>query len=383
MIPRILRHTILSHLKESRKVLLLFGARQVGKTTLLKLLIKPDSTSTLWINADQVKYHEALSGRDLLKIREVIGDHSLVVIDECQNIPDIGMNLKIIYDEMPDVKVIATGSSSLDLAQAAKEPLTGRAISYNLFPVSVQELLLSNTVFQVKSELPQYLLYGMYPEILTIRGAENKKKHLRELVSSYLYKDVLMLSNIRHSDKIHKLLQLLAYQTGNLVSVHELGKTLGMSHDTVATYIDLLEKGFIIQRLSGLSKNPRKEVSKMDKIYFTDVGIRNALIEDFNSIDIRSDVGHLWENFLIMERLKYRHYNHIHGKVWFWRTYSGAELDLVEQRDGKFFGFEIKWKKSKSRPPEKWLKGYRKSSYEVIDKENFVYFVSDKQMIEE
>jgi uncharacterized protein len=376
MIDRLLEHKILSHLEQSRKICLLFGARQVGKTTLLKSVVKNLHQPVLWINADQVTYHDALSSCDLAKIKEVIGNYRLVIIDECQNIPEIGMNLKIIYDEMPGVKVIATGSSSPALADKTREPLTGRALTYKLYPVSIQELLQTDTVFDIKTGLSRYLVYGMYPEILTIQGAQNKTMHLRELVSSYLYKDVLKLSNIKHSDKIHKLLQLLAYQIGSLVSVHELSNTLGISHETVSSYIDLLEKGFIIQRLSGLSKNPRKEVSKMDKIYFTDVGIRNALIEDFNPIDIRPDIGNLWENFLFIERQKYCHYNNIHGKTWFWRTYSGAELDLIEQRDGKLFGFELKWKDRKRKPPEKWIRGYNNASFEVINRENFIQFVS-------
>ena len=377
MIPRSLADNLKNQLKANSKIILLLGPRQVGKTTLLAELAREMDDDILWINADLKKYHQALSSQDLNAINELLGNYKFVIIDEAQNIPNIGINLKIIYDELSDVKVIATGSSSLELSGKTKEALTGRSRTFRLFSISIDELLRTKqTPLDIIESLPVYLTFGMYPEVLTTKGAENKKAHLQELVSAYLYKDVLQLSNIKYSDKIHKLLQLLAYQIGNLVSIQEIAQALQMSHETVTAYIDLLEQGFIIQRLSGFSNNPRKEVSKMNKIYFTDVGIRNSLIENFSDIEIRNDIGSLWENFIFMERKKYLNYNSTQGKSYFWRTYSGVELDLIEQRDGKLYGYEIKWGGRKKRPPKKWLEHYENSSYDIINKENFLKFVA-------
>lgn len=376
MIPRSLTGAIKQALEERRKIIVVYGPRQVGKTTLVKEVLKGHSGKILEVNADLVRYRETLSSQDLSKMMELIGDNDLIFIDEAQNVPNIGINLKILFDSLPALKIIVTGSSSFELANQVKEPLTGRTMTFRLYPLSIGELSALYTPFEIKEQLESYLLYGMYPEVLQLTGKEAKVSHLQELSSAYLYKDVLQLSGIKHSDKIHKLLKLLALQLGSLVSLHELGKSLGMSHETVNHYIDLLEKGFILFRLSGFSRNPRKEITKMNKIYFYDTGIRNVLADNFNPPTYRQDTGALWENFLIAERRKKIEYQRLYGSTYFWRTYSGAELDYVEERDGQLLGFEFKWKATKGKAPATWMETYDNTSYELINRENFLGFVA-------
>jgi uncharacterized protein len=375
MIPRSLTDTIQEAMESRRKIIIVYGPRQAGKTTLVKEVLRTLPYKSLEVNADLIKYREVLSSQDLSKMMELIGNNELIFIDEAQNIPNIGINLKILYDSLPDLKIIVTGSSSFELANQVQEPLTGRTMTFRLYPISIVELSALHTPFELKDQLENYLLYGMYPEVLQLNGKESKISHLQELSSSYLYKDILQLSGIKHSDKIHKLLKLLALQTGSLVSLHELGKSLGMSHDTVGHYIDLLEKGFVIFRLSGYSRNPRKEITKMNKIYFYDTGIRNILADNFNPLAYRQDTGALWENFLIAERRKKIEYRQMYGSYYFWRTYSGAELDYVEERDGQLKGYEFKWKSANSKAPASFLETYDNASFELINRENFLEFV--------
>ena len=375
MIPRAIAAQIKDDLIHLHKIILLYGPRQVGKTTLVKGLLSELPIKKLEINADQLKYNEVLSSRDLTKMQELIGDNELLFIDEAQNIPNIGINLKILHDSLPGLKIIATGSSSFDLANQVQEPLTGRTRTYRLYPIAVQELQNQYTTFQLQDQLEQFLTYGMYPEVLQIKGGQAKQDHLLELTTSYLYKDVLQLSSIKHSDKVHKLLKLLALQAGSLVSLHELGKALEMSHETVNAYIDLLEKGFILFRLSGFSRNPRKEITKMNKIFFYDNGIRNSLAANFQPLEYRQDTGALWENFLIAERYKKIAYQRLYGSSYFWRTYNGVELDYLEEKDGLLHGFEFKWKSAKRKAPSSWLETYDTASYQLINRENFLEFV--------
>jgi predicted AAA+ superfamily ATPase len=262
------------------------------------------------------------------------------------------------------------------LANHITEPLTGRTQTFQLFPISIQELRKSYTPFEIKENVSNYLLYGMYPEVIQTASVNGKIKLLYELTSAYLYKDVLQLTNIKHSDKIHKLLKLLASQIGNLISMNEIGNTLQMTNETVNHYIDILEKGFIIFRLSGYDGNIRKEITKMNKVYFYDLGIRNALIDSFNSLEIRQDTGALWENFILIERMKKNVYADIFNKKYFWRTYSGAEIDYVEVKDGTLHGYEIKWKNNKVKQPKSWLETYSNTTFQVINNENFIDFVS-------
>lgn len=375
MIQRLLQNKIITSINANRKITVVYGARQVGKTTLIQKVLKKLSYKTLVINADLLKYNAVFSSRDLNKMKEVIDDNELLFIDEAQSIPNIGINLKILHDNLPNLKIIVTGSSSFELANKIKEPLTGRTQTYYLYPISVGELRNSHSIFELKDQIPYYLQYGMYPEIIQMKSRTEKIKHLQELTSAYLYKDVLQLAAIKHSDKIYKLLQLLAFQIGNLVSMHEIGKTLQISHETVNHYIDLLEKGFIIYRLSGYSGNLRKEVTKMNKIYFFDLGIRNALIENFNSLEMRQDVGQLWENFIINERIKKNSYQDFFTNQYFWRTYSGAEIDYIESHSGILDAYEIKWNTKKHSVPKTWIETYKNATYKQIDKNNFLDFI--------
>ncbi|MEZ4988508.1 MAG: ATP-binding protein [Saprospiraceae bacterium] len=375
MIQRSLTETIETALAERRKIIVLYGPRQVGKTTLVQEILRENPYKRLIINADLVKYRETLSSQDLSKMMELIGDNELIFIDEAQNIPNIGINLKILHDSLPNLQIIVTGSSSFELANQVQEPLTGRTMTFRLYPISIGELRNNLTPFDIKDQLESYLRYGMYPEVLQLPTPEAKMAHLQELASAYLYKDVLQLSGIKHADKIHKLLKLLALQVGSLVSLHELGKSLGMSHETVGHYIDLLEKGFILFRLSGYSRNPRKEITKMSKIYFYDTGIRNVLTDNFNNLDYRTDTGALWENFLIAERRKKIEYQRLYGSTYFWRTYAGAELDYIEERNGQLEGYEFKWKAKKRKAPSSWSGDYPDATYSCIDRDNFLAFV--------
>lgn len=376
LIQRSIQNDLAKALQQQNKIVIIYGARQVGKTTLVRQLLKGLPYRSLYVNADLQQYQRALSSRNLELMKELIGKNELLFIDEAQNITDIGINLKILHDSLPELKIIATGSSAFELANQTKEPLTGRTRTFKLYPIAVQELSEGNTPLELKAKLEQYMLYGMYPEVLNIQGADEKIAHLRELASAYLYKDVLELSGVQHSDKIYRLLQLLALQIGSEVSIHELAKSLGLSQPTVDRYIDLLEKGFILFRLSGFSRNLRKEITKKKKIFFFDLGVRNVLVENFNPLTARQDVGALWENFLVAERMKKIAYDQLYGRTHFWRTHTGAELDYVEERNGRLHGYEFKWKPKKRRPPKAWLETYPQATYDTVDQDNFLNFVA-------
>jgi len=375
MIGRTLETELKDALLLSGKIIVLFGPRQVGKTTLIEKILSESKLTFLQINADEQKYANAFGKADLRSMLEVIDGRQILFIDEAQNIPDIGLNLKILFDTRKDLKIIISGSSSLDLAGKIKEPPTGRTRTYQLFPVSLRELRTLQTVFDLKERLPEFLVYGMYPEVLTIQRKEEKSKHLDELASSYLYKDVLRLNNIRYSDKLYKLLQLLALQTGSLVSVVKIANALDLSSETVSNYIDLLEKSFVLFRRTGYSRNKAKEISKMDKIYFYDNGIRNALLQNFTPWELRNDKGALWENFVINERMKNNIYDKKLVRSYFWRTYNGTEIDIVEEENGKLSAFELKANNKITGIPPSWMQDYPDSSFQVINLENWTDFL--------
>lgn len=377
MIPRFLEHTLRDRLLQSGKVLILYGARQVGKTTLVKKIISNLEGRVLEINADRQPFSEILSSRDFEKLKGLVSGYQFVFIDEAQRIPDIGINLKILHDNLPDMKIIVTGSSSLDLANRIKEPLTGRTWTYRLYPFSVSEWQNYEhlNTLEIQMKLEEWMRFGMYPEIHQFENFKDKRQYLEELTGAYLYKDILALANIRYPEKLRQLLKLLAFQIGSEVSIHELAISLQVNRETVINYIDLLEKAFVIFKLSGFSRNLRKEVTSMDKIYFYDLGVRNALIENFNPLDSREDTGSMWENFLLVERRKKMEYERIFANTYFWRTYSGAELDYIEERDGNLYGFEFKWKPKKGKAPATWLETYQNASYQLINRESFASFI--------
>jgi predicted AAA+ superfamily ATPase len=372
MIRRSIQNKLEKEIREGRKVILLFGARQVGKTTLVQQLLANLPYRALSINADELRFINVLSSRDLRQLRDLTGGYELLFIDEAQRIPEIGLNLKLMADNIPNLRIIVTGSSTLHLASKTREPLTGRAWSHTLYPITFSELAHHYNAFELADMLPERMIYGSYPDIFSMDGREAKRDYLRNLTSSYLYKDILEIGRIRHSSKLRDLLKLLAFQIGQEISLNELGTQLGMSKDTVAGYIDLLEQSYVLFRLGGFSRNLRKEVSKRDKIYFWDVGVRNTIIGNLNPLSERNDAGHLWENLMISERRKWLAYQGALGSVYFWRTYGGAEVDMVEEREGKLFGFEYKWGGKRPRPPKSFLGAYPEATFTVVTPENFL-----------
>ncbi len=375
-IKRNLLSILKNELIETNKGLVIYGPRQVGKTTLVNDLLSEFQLKTLVLNGDQRgEWWELLTSRELSKLSLLVSGYEIVFIDEAQRIPEIGLSLKIILDNFPKLKVIVTGSSSLDLASRISEPLTGRIYSYKLFPISQGELRITNTPYEMETQIEERLIYGSYPEIFSLEGTLAKSKYLQNLVDTYLYKDLLEFGDIRNSSKIRDLLKRLAFQIGNQVSLSELGNSLEINKATVDRYIDLLEKSFIIFRLSGFSRNLRKEVTKMDKIYFYDTGVRNAIIGNLNSLNNRDDVGKLWENFLITERMKKLQYGQKIFSLYFWRLSSGAEMDLIEETGGKLHGFEFKYGKKIAKPPKSWTIGYPKATTALINQDNWQEFV--------
>lgn len=375
LIPRALVDIIQEKLASSNKGVVVYGTRQVGKTTLINEIVKNLNLKVLTINGDQNRFIDIISSRDLGKIKSLVEGYELLFIDEAQRIPEIGLNLKIILDNLPDLKVLVTGSSSLDLASKISEPLTGRVWSYRLFPISFLELSGKSNSAELDAQLEERLVYGSYPEVFSMVGEVRKREYLQNLSDAYLYKDLVEFGDIKNSSKIRDLLKLLAFQVGSQVSLSEIGGSLGMSKDTVSRYIDLLEKSYIIFRLKGLSRNLRKEVSKMDKVYFYDLGVRNILIDNLKPLKDRNDVGQLWENFLMNERMKLLSYKQDYASIYFWRTYTGAELDYVEEKGGELLGCEFKFGEKTVREPLGWKNTYSNSKFLPVNRKNYLDFI--------
>ncbi len=366
----------LHKLLQKGKVVVIYGPRRCGKTTLLKAFLKSYKEKFLMVSGEDINVQNYLSSQNIEKLKNFVGEVKLLVIDEAQKINKIGLNLKLIVDHIEDISIIATGSSAFDLAKNIGEPLTGRKVTLKLYPFSQIELNAIENSLQTDSLLESKLIYGLYPEVILSTNNEFRQRYLKELIESYLYKDILELDGIRHSGKIIKLLQLLAFQIGKEVSFNELGTQLGMSKNTIDRYLNLLEKTFVIQRLNGFSRNLRKEITKNPRFYFIDIGIRNALINNFNTIDMRNDIGELWENYIIMERFKKQEYFSLFTNNYFWRTYNKNEIDLVEEHNGELHGYEIKWKSKKSKPPALWKSTYPTAEYKEINSNNYLEFIS-------
>ena len=358
------------------KVIVIYGARRTGKTTMLQQFLKDIDEPYLLVSGEDVTVQGYLASQSIEKLSAFIGANRLLVVDEAQKVPNIGANLKLIVDHIPEIRVVATGSSSFDLARSVGEPLTGRKTSLKLFPLAQLEIGQIEQRHQTDANLESRLIYGAYPEVVLTNDNRAREQYLREIVASYLYKDVLELDGIRHATKISRLLQMIALQIGKEVSYTELGTGLGMSKNTIERYLDLLEKAFVIQKLSGFSRNLRSEITKNSRYYFLDNGIRNALINNFNPLDLRNDVGELWENYLVMERLKKQEYLLEHANNYFWRTYSQKEIDFVEEREGQLFGFEMKWGASVGKPPKEWLKAYPNATWQIINRQNYLELIS-------
>jgi uncharacterized protein len=356
--------------------LIIFGPRQAGKTTLLKNFLSQTNYRYRFEVGDDIRTQHILSSPDLHHLQEFIGDVELLVIDEAQNIPDIGKTLKLLVDNTANLKIIATGSSSFELAGQVGEPLTGRKKTLTLYPVSQIELKTQLSIYDLKQQLPNFLIYGSYPQILTANDFTAKRELLFELMGSYLLKDILTLDSIKNSKILLDLLRLLAFQLGKEVSHAELAQNLKIDGKTVSRYLDVLEKSFVIYNLRGFSRNLRKEITKKSKYYFYDNGIRNAIISNFNSLELRNDIGELWENFIVIERIKKQAYTSIHANNFFWRTWDQQEIDFVEEREGKLYGYEIKWKDNRTKIPKDWKANYPEAEFTVINIENYLNFIA-------
>lgn len=356
------------------KVIMLYGPRRSGKTYLSKEILKIHSSENSYFNCEDLNIRQVLERRDLKEMKNFFGEHRIIVLDEAQYIPEIGQALKLFHDTYPETQIIATGSSSFELSNQTGEPLTGRSIQFLLLPISILEV--SNTMnrFELKGNLELFMRFGMYPEVLTGSGEAFATDYLNNLVSQYLYKDILIFEQVKKSDMLIKLLQLLAFQIGSEVSFHELATKLKINTRTVERYIDLLEKTFVIYRLKAFSRNLRKEISKKEKIYFIDLGIRNALINNFNPLTLRTDTGALWENFCMIERRKLNLYAPNKPFMYFWRTNDKKEVDLIEEEGGKLKAFEFKWKETKYKIPKDFIETYE-TPVSVINEMNFMEFL--------
>ena len=357
------------------KALIIFGPRQVGKTTLMEDYLNVTAFKTKKVTGDDLMIHQSLGSRYLDEIKSFCEGYQLIAIDEAQKIPNIGVAIKMMVDQIHGIRVIATGSSSFELAGQLGEPLTGRKTELFLYPVSQLELLNHFNRFELKHNLPDFLIYGSYPLVLTTQGKNAKQRILSEITGSYLFRDILSFERIKSPQLLLDLTRMLAFQIGSEVSVNELSKKLSIDNKTVRKYLELLEKSFILFKLRGYSGNLRKEITKHSKYYFYDNGIRNALIANFNSIDLRNDIGQLWENFLVVERMKKQSYKSIFSNNFFWRSWSGQEVDFIEEREGKLFGYEFKWSADKVKLPKLWLESYPQSTFEIINKENYLDFI--------
>jgi predicted AAA+ superfamily ATPase len=361
---------------QPNKVVVVYGPRRCGKTTLIKKFLETAGEPYLFVTGEDITVREYLESQSLEKLKSFVGNNRLLVIDEAQKVRDIGLNLKLIIDNVDGMKIIATGSSSFDLARHVGEPLTGRKFTLHLYPLSQMEISGVENVHDTRANLEIRLLYGSYPEVVTTSGKDEKEAYLKDLVGSYLYKDILELDGVKHSDKLIKLLQLLAFQIGKDVSFTEIGAQIGMSKNTAEKYLNLLEQTFVIFRLRGFSRNLRKEISKNSRYFFYDVGVRNMLVNNFNPLALRNDAGMLWENYCIAERLKKQEYRRISSNNYFWRTYEQSEIDFIEDRGGKLYAYEMKWSSKKiPSAPAAWKKSYPEAEFLTVTPENYSEFI--------
>ena len=363
------------------KVIILLGARRTGKTFLIRQVIeKLGADNCLLMNGEDMEVQQQLTHRNVARYKTLAHGYDYLIIDEAQKIPDIGSILKLMVDEVKGIRLIVTGSSVFDLRNRLGEPLTGRKKDFMIFPLSQLEYASFENVLDRNRNLDDRLIHGCYPELLQLKTSKQKRAYLRDLVSSYLYKDILIMENLRSADKLADLLKLIAWQIGHEVSLEELGRKLQMSKNTVERYLDLLTKVFVLFKVQGFSRNLRKEIVKTKRWYFYDNGVRNAIISNFQPLDQRNDLGVLWENYLASERLKVQHYKGIHSNNYFWRTHDRQEIDWVEERDGKLFGYEFKYSEpfKKIKTPKAWSEAYPDATFKVIHKNNFEDFVMRK-----
>lgn len=374
MISRIIQEQIVQRLGKG-KAILLVGPRQVGKSTLLKIIQKEYDQESVILNCDEPDIRRMLEDVTSDQLKAIIGKSTLVMIDEAQKVENIGQTLKLIVDSLTNIQVIATGSSAFELRNKTNEPLTGRKFEFNLFPFSIAELVGHHGRIVENRMLERRLIFGLYPEVVNNPG--NEQENLIELINSYLYKDILSFQNIRKPELLDKLLTALALQMGQEVSYNELGQLLGVDKATIVKYIELLEKCFVVFRLSSFSRNLRNELKKSRKIYFYDNGVRNAILNNFSPLALRLDVGALWENFMVSERIKQISYNRDYRKSYFWRTQTQQEIDLLEEKDGVLYAFEFKWNdKKQSRIPGSFSEAYPNHQFEIVSPNNYIDFLT-------
>ena len=354
------------------KTQLIFGARRVGKTHLVKRLVEEENG--IYYNCELLQVKELMDTTNSVALEQLIGNKNLVAFDEAQAIPEIGLKLKILHDTFPSVQFIATGSSAFELVNATSEPLTGRSRTYILYPFSFQEIAEFTNPSDAYAGIESMLRFGMYPDVF-LKNEADMKEELMNITSNYLYKDVLAYGNLKRPDIIYELLKLLAFQIGHEVSINEISNKIDTSVHTIRRYLDMLEKAFVITSLSSLSRNLRNEIGKSKKYYFLDTGIRNALIQNFNPLSMRNDTGPLWENFCVLERMKKNQYERVFANTYFWRTYEQKEIDYIEERDGKLFAYEFKWSANEGKAPRAFTEAYPEGSYQVVSKNNFMEFV--------
>ena len=362
------------------KVVVVHGPRRVGKTTLIKRYIQERDRDALLVTGEDIAVREYLESQSLVKLKSFVGRRRTLIVDEAQHVRQIGLNLKLLADHAEGLRIIATGSSSFDLARQTSEPLTGRRYTLLLLPLAQLELQERETAHETRAMLELRLIYGSYPEVVLMESNEDRQFYLKELIDSYLFKDILQLEGIRRADKLLRLLQLLAFQIGQVISTTELGTQLGLSKNTVDRYLDLLEKAYILYSRSGFSRLLRKEITKSRRYYFYDNGIRNGLINNFNVLSIRDDAGILWENYVLSERLKFNQYTGHLADSYFWRTYDHQEIDLIEEWGGQLLATEVKWggrpKGRLDRAPRAWREAYPESSYQVVHREDYLDFIA-------
>ena len=372
MINRLLAKIVEQKL-DSGKAIILIGSRQTGKTSLLKSVFGPKD-GVLFLSGDDVDVRSLFENINAARLKAIVGDHRYLVVDEAQRIHDVGLKFKLITDQLPGVQLIASGSSAFELANKLNEPLTGRKWEYRMFPLSFKEMVDHHGLLEESRLLSHRLLYGYYPDVVNHQGSE--KEILKQLSESFLYKDILLMDQVKRPEALVRLLQALAYQVGSQVSYNELAQTCSLDTKTVEKYITLLEQSFVVFKLSSLSRNLRNELKKSRKIYFYDNGVRNALIANFNQIENRTDVGVLWENFLVSERMKYNHYSGRWVNSWFWRTSDQAELDYIEETDGRMYAYEFKWNSaSKTKVSKTFTKAYSNAECQVVNPSNFETFL--------
>lgn len=375
MIERILEKQILAKINK-KKAIILMGPRQVGKTTLLKSLFEK-STDIIWLNGDEPDIQSIFENISSKRLEAIIGDKKMIIIDEAQRIPEIGLKMKLITDQLLNVQLIATGSSAFELSNKLNEPLTGRKWEFKMYPISFQEMVNHHGLLNEIRLLPHRLIYGFYPDVVNHPG--NEKEILKQLSDSYLYKDLLMIDQIKKPFALVKLLQALALQIGSQVSYHELGQICGLDGKTIEKYMMLLEQSYIIFRLTSFSRNQRNELKKSRKVYFFDNGIRNSLIANFEQIENRTDIGALWENYVVSERVKYLAYQQKWVNNWYWRTTEQQEIDYVEEENGQLSAYEFKWNpKAKGSIPNSFKKTYPTATINIIHRENFEQFLGVK-----